>query len=135
MVSDTTPTPTQCDLVYESHLIEDLQAYVEAVLLLLGDERSKTFCISPAVRCLLQGCDEIATTLNDNPTSSACSPIDKCSIASKATSAYQLAENEWDNNASWMTPVQHLYISLNKELTTTLHIFQQEIQQGDTKSK
>ena len=131
MVSDT--TPTQCDLVYGSHLLEDLHAYVEAILLLLGDENAKTFCISPAIRCLLQGCQEIATALDDHATTFACPAIDKASIASKISSACKLAENEWDNNASWMTPVQHLFLCLNRELNTAKQIFQQEIQSQSKK--
>ena len=130
--SSSTQSTTQTDLTYEYQWLEELQACTEAVLFLITNEACQSTNVSPAVKCLLQGCDDMSKQLFVEANQPWAAPIDTQSIAARVASANKLAQNQKERNdgeqhkaarsSNWMVPVQQLYFSLNTDLNNALLI-------------
>jgi len=131
-ISSSTQSTSQIDLTYEYQWLEELQACTEAVLFLITNEACQSTNVSPAVKCLLQGCDDMSKQLFVDANQPWAAPIDTQSIAAKVASANKLAQNQKERNdgeqhkvagsSNWMVPVQQLYFSLNTDLNNALLI-------------
>jgi|GEM_PF-5577089 len=131
-ISSSTQSTSQIDLTYEYQWLEELQACTEAVLFLITNEACQSTNVSPAVKCLLQGCDDMSKQLFVEANQPWAAPIDTQSIAARVASANKLAQNQKERNdgeqhktagsSNWMVPVQQLYFSLNTDLNNALLI-------------
>lgn len=110
--------------------LQDLRSYTLSIILLTSNELQSEEKVSVAIKCLVDGCDELAESMFESEEIwKSYSFVDRQSITARLRSAQQLAEMQWEDGNHWLLPVHQLIYSVDEDLTNFLLCIEKMAQQ------